>query len=158
MATNKNNNQNKERETKMNKIKVYNLHDYMINDTGKQPSRYGKIAILVGKLGTIVFDYEGVGFTENVPSDTIAIGSNDYEPNSKTIALYPQYMNFIPIQKIMDNATCEEMYLKEFMTKWNYNSRCGHNYAEILKQIEQIGLNPKEYIEEEKPSRKGTVS
>lgn len=136
----------------MEKVKVYNLNEYIIKECGKQTFRNDKIMIVVGDNGVVIRDYEGCGWDENLVTDSITVQLNDYTPkeNGKySIYIMPQYETHIPIQEIIENAECEEMYLKEFMHKWNYNSRCSANFRETLDSIKHAGIDFKIYLDEE---------
>ena len=133
-------------EERKQKVKVYNLRDYFIKNHGKQTFSQDKIMIMEGATGVVIRDYEGVGCDENIITDSIRVGLNDYAADENLVYFFPQYCYAIPLKEIVDNADCEEMLLKEFMHKWDYNQRCENNFHITLNSLIDAGIDINQYI------------
>jgi hypothetical protein len=134
----------------MEKVKVYDIAGWTKKHCPeKEIFRYDKLMILVGEKGIVICDDEGVGWKRDLITDSIKLQFTDI-PKEGEFYIIPQYEAAIQIGDILEDAEYEEMYLKEFMTKWNYNSRCQQNFREILDSMIQAGFAIKDYIEADK--------
>lgn len=61
----------------------------------------------------------------------------------------PQHEMSISSKEIIGNCNYKEMLLTEFITRYNYNSRLKENFIKLLKAINDIGLNSKDYYKNE---------
>ncbi|WP_252251177.1 hypothetical protein [Clostridium sp. VAP52] len=128
----------------MKNIKVYNIDEYVKQETGKRLLGYSKgIAVIEGKNGFYVMDKEAVGWIKATNNATIEIGLNDI--NDK-IYILPQYKTDISINEIIKNGVCSEVELKKFFDRYNYNDRCIRNFSNLKNIFNEIGLDIKDYI------------
>ena len=129
----------------MKTIKVYNIGELIKKELpGKMVHMLNKIAIIEGSNGVVVFDDEAVGWKKNSIEEEIKIGLTDI-PEENTIYIIPQYMVNVSIKEIME-AEYEEMPITQFVNRYNYNSRLQNNFKTMLKTLDEIGLNSKEYF------------
>jgi len=129
----------------MKTIKVYNIGELIKRELpGKMVHMLNKVAIIEGNNGVTVFDDEAVGWRKNTTDATIEIGLTDI-PEKGTIYIMPQYMIDVQIINLME-AEYEEMPITQFVSRYNYNSRLQNNFKTMLRTIDEIGLNSKEYF------------
>lgn len=133
----------------MEKVKVYNVDKYLIEQINKQSYNMDRAVIFVGDNGACIFDYEGCGKILKSDTEAFEIDLNDYIEDKRTVYIMPQYEGSITIKEIVDNAEFEEMELKKFMHKHSYNSRCISNFNGVLETINEIGLSASDYVDTE---------
>ena len=143
----------KEEFSMVEKIKVYDLKSYIENQEmeGKKYNLFNftkGIAIINGSKGTINFDEEGVGHNLKDLKDSFKIGLTDI-PEQGCLFVTPQYRASITCQEIIDNCEYKKMNLTEFIERYQYNNRMRNNFDELLKAINKIGLNSKDYYKSE---------
>jgi len=130
----------------MKTIKVYNIGELIKKELpGKMVHMLNKVAIVVGSKGITLFDNEAVGWKKKNIEKKIEIGLTDI-PDKGTIYVMPQYMVAVSIKELME-AEHEEMLITQFVDRYNYNSRLQNNFKTILRTIDEIGLDSKEYFE-----------
>jgi len=129
----------------MKTIKVYNIGELIKKELpGKMVHMLNKVAIIEGNNGVTVFDDEAVGWKKNSIEEEIKIGLTDI-PEENTIYVIPQYMVNASIKELME-AEYEEMPITQFVNRYNYNSRLQNNFKTMLRTINEIGLDSKEYF------------
>ena len=130
----------------MKTIKVYNISKLIKKELpDKIVHMLNKVAIVVGNKGITIFDDEAVGWKKKDIEEEIEIGLTDI-PEKGTIYVMPQYMVAVSIKELME-AEHEEMLITQFVDRYNYNSRLQNNFKTILRTIDEIGLDSKEYFE-----------
>ena len=130
----------------MKTIKVYNISKLIKKELpDKIVHMLNKVAIVVGNKGITIFDDEAVGWKKKDIEEEIEIGLTDI-PEKGTIYVMPQYMVAVSIKELME-AEHEEMLITQFVDRYNYNSRLQNNFKTMLRTIDEIGLDSKEYFE-----------
>ena len=129
----------------MKTIKVYNIGELIKKELpGKMVHMLNKVAIIEGNNGVTVFDDEAVGWKKNSIEEEIKIGLTDI-PEENTYYVIPQYMVNASIKEFLE-AGYEEMPITQFVNRYNYNSRLQNNFKTMLRTINEIGLDSKEYF------------
>jgi len=129
----------------MKNIKVYNIGELIKKELpGKMVHMLNKVAIIEGNNGVTVFDDEAVGWKKNSIEEEIKIGLTDI-PEENTYYVIPQYMVNASIKEFLE-AGYEEMPITQFVNRYNYNSRLQNNFKTMLRTINEIGLDSKEYF------------
>ena len=129
----------------MKTIKVYNISELTRKELpGKMVHMLNKVAIVEGNKGVIVFDDEAIGWIKKSIYEEIKIGLTDI-PEENTFYVIPQYMVNASIKELME-AEYEEMPITQFVNRYNYNSRLQNNFKTMLRTINEIGLDSKEYF------------
>jgi hypothetical protein len=134
----------------MNKIKVYDLKSYIENleFDGKKYILFDfndGITVIEGTKNIIVIDEEGVGFIKDNIEEEFDIGINDIPESEHILFGTAKYRLKINAKEIIENCSYKEMLLTEFIERYNYNERLRRNFTTLLKTIDQIGLNSKNY-------------
>jgi len=128
----------------MKTIKVYNIGELIKKELpGKMVHMLNKVAIIEGNNGVTVFDDEAVGWKKKSIEEEIKIGLTDI-PEENTYYVIPQYMVNASIKELLE-AEYEEMPITQFIDRYNYNSRLQNNFKTMLRTIDEIGLDSKEY-------------
>ena len=129
----------------MKTIKVYNIGELIKKELpGKMVHMLNKVAIIEGNNGVTVFDDEAVGWKKKSIEEEIKIGLTDI-PEENTYYVIPQYMVNASIKELLE-AEYEEMPITQFIDRYNYNSRLQNNFKTMLRTINEIGLDSKEYF------------
>jgi len=129
----------------MKNIKVYNIGELIKKELrGKMVHILNKVAIIEGNKGVTIFDDEAVGWKKNSIEEEIKIGLTDI-PEENSYYVIPQYMVDASIKELLE-ADYEEMPITQFVSRYNYNSRLQNNFKTMLRTIDEIGLNSKEYF------------
>ena len=129
----------------MKTIKVYNIGELIRKELpGKMVHMLNKVAIIEGNKGVTIFDDEAVGWKKNSIEEEIKIGLTDI-PEENSYYVIPQYMVDASIKELL-KADYEEMPITQFVNRYNYNSRLQNNLKTMLKTIDEIGLDSKEYF------------
>jgi len=129
----------------MKTIKVYNIGELIKKELpGKMVHMLNKVAIIEGNNGVTVFDDEAVGWKKKSIEEEIKIGLTDI-PEENTYYVIPQYMVNASIKELLE-AEYEEMPITQFIDRYNYNSRLQNNFKTVLRAIDEIGLDSKEYF------------
>jgi len=129
----------------MKTIKVYNIGELIKKELpGKIVHMLNKVAIVEGNNGVTVFDDEAIGWKKKSIYEEIKIGLTDI-PEENTYYVMPQYMVNASIKELLE-AEYEEMPITQFVNRYNYNNRLQNNFKTMLKTIDEIGLNSKEYF------------
>jgi len=128
----------------MKTIKVYNIGELIKKELpGKMVHMLNKVAIIEGNNGVTVFDDEAVGWKKNSIEEEIKIGLTDI-PEENSYYVIPQYTVNASIKELLE-ADYEEMPITQFVSRYNYNSRLQNNFKTMLRTIDEIGLDSKEY-------------
>jgi hypothetical protein len=137
----------------MKQVNVYNVNKWIrespSNDLNLEVhGTRGELAILEGPGGIIVSCCEGVFFVECTADATIPVPlcpapEQDTEGNAKSFCLFPTHHADLPIKEIREGCECEEKPLGEFVRRFGH--RLEANYRQLLKAIEEIGLDPADY-------------
>lgn len=115
-------------------VKVYNIAKFIEKELpDKRVYMLNKVAIVEGKHGVVVFDYEAVGWKKNTVNATIEVGLTDI-PEPNTFFCMPQYYADISIKELME-AEFEEMPITQFVERFDTHHRVKRNYEEILDAI-----------------------
>jgi hypothetical protein len=128
----------------MNNIKVYDIGKFIDANIKDKKVYFSdrKKAIVIGNKGVVVFDDEAVGWVKDSIQDKVKIGFLDTTDSEDSVI--PRYSANITISDLLD-AESTEMHITQFVERYNYNSRLKSNYAGILKAIDEIGLNSKDF-------------
>jgi len=130
----------------MKTIKVYNIGELIRKELpGKMVHMLNKVAIVEGNNGVVVFNDEAIGWKKKSIYEEIKIGLTDI-PEENSYYVIPQYMINTSIKELLE-AEHEEMLITQFVDRYNYNSRLQNNFKTILRTIDEIGLDSKEYFE-----------
>ena len=130
----------------MKTIKVYNIGELIRKELpGKMVHMLNKVAIVEGNNGVVVFNDEAIGWKKKSIYEEIKIGLTDI-PEENSYYVIPQYMINASIKELLE-AEYEEMLITQFVDRYNYNSRLQNNFKTILRTIDEIGLDSKEYFE-----------
>lgn len=127
-------------------VKIYSIQkfidEYLKNNKDKFQSQE-ELAIFETKGKGLIVDYEAVGQIFNNLNDEINISLTKIieeikTDNSVIHELSLGYSIDIPIKTILENAEHKTMKIKDFFTRYNYNSRCIENFAEMIKTLNDI--------------------
>ena len=130
----------------MKTIKVYNIGELIRKELpGKMVHMLNKVAIVEGNNGVVVFNDEAIGWKKKSIYEEIKIGLTDI-PEENSYYVIPQYMINTSIKELLE-AEHEEMLITQFVDRYNYNSRLQNNFKTMLRTIDEIGLDSKEYFE-----------
>lgn len=130
----------------MNKVKVYDI-EKLVSKNNPECKAYDKnICIMIGESGIVTFDTEGIGHNFKSLDDEYYIYMTDI-PEKNIVYTMPQYKAKTTIGEVLESAEFKEMYLQEYFSRYNYNSRLQNNYRMLLQAIGGIGIDFSEYIE-----------
>lgn len=129
----------------MKNVRVYDL-EKIVRDNFKDCQAYNKdICIIISAHGVVAFDSEGIGSTYDSTEDSINIYMTDIPPKN-IVYTAPKYKAAMTIREVIEATEYRECQLQEYFNRYNYNSRLRSNYHNLLKAIEDIGINYKEYV------------
>lgn len=137
----------------MRKIRVYDLKSFIESqdfEGRKLTTTTDKMAIITNDNKAIIFDCEGVGRSIDSLLEPFSIGLNDIPEDNHKFYIMAQYSINMPISEIISEVNYEEMELKQFLDRHDYNRRLRANFEGILKAIDEIGINSLEYIKNKK--------
>jgi hypothetical protein len=116
-------------------IKVYDIKTLIEKELpNRRVFRDDKLAIVQGTGGVVVFDCEAVGAVHKTINEVFPIELVDNDDNTYIIA---QYL-VKPLISDLLFAAYEEMDIKKFVVKYDYNSRLKSNFSLIQRTIEEI--------------------
>lgn len=133
-------------------ITVYDVNEFVKSKFGAEYDTFDYstgASILVGETGECcIVDDEAVGIRCANTSEEFKLGIVDAKTDGG-IPIFPQYQAKVKVQDIIDNAPSKTMKMRDFFTRYNYNSRCVENFRELLDYLKQINFFKKEEVAEE---------
>lgn len=133
-------------------ITVYDVNEFVKSKFGVDYNTFDYstgASILVGETGECcIVDDEAVGIRCANTSEEFKLGIVDAKTDGG-IPIFPQYQAKVKVQDIIDNAPSKTMKMRDFFTRYNYNSRCVENFRELLDYLKQINFFKKEEVAEE---------
>lgn len=141
-----------ERRENMKKIKVYDIKKLIEDIEFSEERKYlvrdysSGMAIIEGTKGVLVFDDEGCGFKKDNLDGEIEIGLNVPKTDGSFSAM-AEYTIRPTVESFM-KAEFKEILITDFIERRN-KTRIKENLKSILKTIDEIGLDSREYYIEE---------
>lgn len=131
-------------------VKVYDIDalvDKEINADSEekyQPHTLHKAAIITKKDGTgCVVDYEAVGSSFDSIDDDITVSlspKTEDENGKRSIYAMPTAQVKVKVSDLL-KAPSQEMKVKDFFTKHNYNDRCEQNFNYVIPYLNEGNVN-----------------
>lgn len=140
-------------------ITIYDIQAFVDSELGEQYDAFDytpNACILVGPEGQgCIVDYEAVGPKFENTSSEIKLGIVDAKQEDGGIPIFPQYQAKVKVQDILEKAPSKVVKMRDFFTKYNYNSRCLNNFKELIGYLNDIKyFNNEEVVEEPKTENK----
>jgi hypothetical protein len=140
-------------------ITIYDIQAFVDSELGEQYDAFDytpNACILVGPDGQgCIVDYEAVGPKFENTSSEIKLGIVDAKQEDGGIPIFPQYQAKVKVQDILEKAPSKVVKMRDFFTKYNYNSRCLNNFKELIGYLNDIKyFNNEEVVEEPKTESK----
>lgn len=138
------------------KIKIYDVRSWVekeMKEDNLSPHMYDELAIIIGpKDDVLIFEKEGVGWIQSHPVNKFNLPLSPCpkkdENGNMSFSMIATHTIKISAQEIMDNCEYREDTLAGFIKKRNYNSRLKSNWSSLLKNIDEMGLDRKDYHQE----------
>lgn len=140
----------------MKTLKVYDVDEFFRKEAKMSAFHYGSAAIIKGPNGVILAEHEAVHQVENLITDSVVIPLAAI-PSKGGMAIMATHEATVRLCDIEEKAPYQEMTMEEFFDKRNYNPRCQTNFRILLESMREIGLDPKEYLQEQAKA-KSTLS
>ena len=138
----------------MKKLKVYDVDAFCRDSVEMMPFHYGQAAIIEGTKGVILAEHEAVHQIENLLTDSVVLPVAPI-PQNGGFPIFATHEWVVQLSDIAEKAPCKEMTMEEFFDKRDYNSRCQRNFMGLMASMREIGLEPKEYMQDKAQEKKG---
>lgn len=129
----------------MKKVRVYKVGEAVVksNNGSKKVVGFDEFAIIVNGNSTIIIDMDACHYFKDLP-ETFKIGiANKVEGK---IALMADDYIYPTVEWILKNVEYKEVELSEWIMYYNIKSRIIHNCRLLAESIEDLGLNPEDYL------------
>jgi hypothetical protein len=129
----------------MEKVRVYDIGKAVekSNEGKKEVVGFDKFAIIVKDNTAVIIESDACHCIKDLP-ETFKIGIT--EKKEGTIAISPESFIYPTVEWILKNVEYEEVELPKWIMYFNIKNRIIGNCNMLRDTLEDIGLNPENYL------------